>query len=547
MSYSFEQGTPKAGKATVKTEFSSTDPFFSTHTWRTLQVLYGQLLEAPDLPAICSTALQFFLLETGRRGGIILVQKPEEVTPYLTVQWELPDEWSAHIQSQESELHRLAGQVLHSGEPFVPAPRESDSTTPDDLAAILPIQVPSGVQGAMILQGNPCSLQEIHQLMFLAGPVGQALHSRRAMLSDIEPAQKLAPLQALLQSRNTLRALFDSMPAALYIVDRQHKLIAINISCAQRSSKSPKQLVGRLCYQALYQREEPCPECRIGETFSNLRNTTRSGQRMDDSGEVTEWEISTFPILDEKEQVVQVILLEQDVTEKRHLERIIAQSEKLAAVGQLAAGVAHEINNPLAAIVANAQILQRQIPAEDELQESIDLIARAGERAAQVVHNLLDFARKEQYRLTPTDINASIQRSIALIQHELLNRSIQVVFGPGEDLPLILASQDHLFGVWINLLLNAKDAIENDSGEIRVITQRIGNEVHIVIGDNGRGIPPERIKHIFEPFYTTKAPGHGTGLGLSVCHQIISQHGGHIEVNSRVGEGTEFIVVLPIS
>ena len=531
----------------MKTEFSSKDPFFSTHTWRSIQALYGQLLEAPDLPAICSTALQFFLLETGCQGGIILVQKPEESTPYLTVQWELPDEWSALIQNQESELHHLAGQVIRSGEPFVPTAQGSDSLTPDNLAAILPIQEPSGVQGAMILQGNACSSQEIQQLMFLSSPVGQALHSRRATLSDVEPAQKLAPLQALLQSRNTLRALFDSMPAAIYIVDRQYKLIAINISCAQRSGQSPKQLVGRLCYQALYQREAPCPECRIGETFSNLRNTTRSGQRMDDFGEVTEWDISTFPILDEKEQVIQAIVLEQEVTEKRHLERIIAQSEKLAAVGQLAAGVAHEINNPLAAIVANAQILQRQIPAKDELQESVGLIARAGERAAKVVHNLLDFARKEQYRLAPTDTNDSIQRSIALVQHELLIRSIRVIFEPGEDLPLILASQDHLFGVWINLLLNAKDAIDNDSGEIRVSTQRIGNEIHIEIEDNGRGIPSERIEHIFEPFYTTKAPGHGTGLGLSVCHQIISQHGGHIEVNSRVGEGTEFIVVLPIS
>ncbi len=531
----------------MEAEFSPRDPFFSSNTWQTLQILYGQLFEAPNLPAICSTALQFLVRETGRPGGIILVQEPEEAAPYLTVQWELPDEWSAHIQNQDSDLNRLIWQVLRSGEPYVPVAHDSNSGLPDDLAAILPIYEPSGVQGAVILHGEACSLAEIQRVVQLSVPIGQALHIRRTTPTDIAPAQKLAPLQALLQSRNTLRALFDSIPAALYIVDRQYKLIAINMSCAQRSGKSPKQLVGKSCYHTLYQREDPCPECRIRETFASHLDTTRSAQRLEASGEVTEWEISTFPILDEKDQVVQVIVLEQEVTEKRRLEGIIAQSEKLAAVGQLAAGVAHEINNPLTAIVANAQILQRQIPADDELQESIGLIARAGERAAQVVHNLLDFARKEQYHLAPTDINDSIQRSIALVQHEMVNSSIHVIFEPGENLPLILASQDHLFGVWINLLLNAKDAIQTDSGKIRVTTQRTGNEIHVSIADNGRGIPPERIKHIFEPFYTTKAPGHGTGLGLSVCHQIISQHGGHIEVNSQVGKGTEFTVVLPVS
>jgi len=244
---------------------------------------------------------------------------------------------------------------------------------------------------------------------------------------------------------------------------------------------------------------------------------------------------------------VQAILLEQDVTEKHHLEGIIAQSEKLAAVGQLAAGVAHEINNPLTAIIANAQLLQRQLPPGDDMQESVELIAQAGARATQVVRNLLDFARKEEYHLAATDINETVQKALALAQHELLSRSIALDFEPDPDLPPIYASQDHLQGVWLNLLLNAVDAVQDGSGKIKVSTCQVGGEIRVAIADNGKGIPPERLARIFEPFYTTKAPGRGTGLGLSVCHRIVKQYGGHILVHSEVGKGSEFTVVLPIS
>jgi two-component system, NtrC family, sensor kinase len=348
----------------------------------------------------------------------------------------------------------------------------------------------------------------------------------------------------LLRSRNTLRAIFDNIPAAFYIIDRQYRLIAINRSRAQRAGRMPADLVGKRCYQALFERQGPCPGCLVVEIFEAGRSTTRSERRGDGMDETTEWEISTYPILDEDENIIQAILLEQDVTDRRRLEAMMAQSEKLAAVGQLAAGVAHEINNPLTAILANAQMLQRRLPVDDELQESVDLIARAGERASQVVRNLLDFARKEEYRLVLTDVNETIQRAIELVQHELVKRAIHLIFEPDPNLPRLMASRDHLSGVWLNLLLNAIDAIDRD-GTVRVGTRTSAEKVYVTITDSGSGIPPERINRIFEPFYTTKAPGRGTGLGLSVCHRVIRQHGGSIQVNSQEGVGTEFTVELP--
>jgi two-component system NtrC family sensor kinase len=305
--------------------------------------------------------------------------------------------------------------------------------------------------------------------------------------------------------------------------------------------------VGEYCYKALFGRTTPCPECRVQETFQDAITTQRTERRWASTDESSEWDISTYPILSDDGQVTQVILSEQDVSERRRLEAILTQSEKLAAVGQLAAGVAHEINNPLTAIIANAQILHRELPPDHDLQESVDLIARAGARATQVVRNLLDFARKEEYHLGLTDLNDTVDRALELVQHEILARGIKLDFNADPKLPPILASQDHLQSVWLNLLLNAIDSLDKSPGEIVVATRWVSDEIHVSVTDNGKGIPPERLTRIFEPFYTTKKAGRGTGLGLSVTHRIVKQHGGSIRVESQVGAGSTFTVVLPLS
>jgi two-component system NtrC family sensor kinase len=349
----------------------------------------------------------------------------------------------------------------------------------------------------------------------------------------------------LLHSRNVLRALFDSFPDGLYIIDQQYQLTAVNMQRARRAGRHPNLLVGGRCYQILFNRKAPCPECHVLDTLKNGDTSTRTYRDKDMGGEILEWEIYTYPILDSESQVVQAIVLEQDITEKRRLELTLAQSEKLAAMGQWAASLAHEINNPLTAIIANAQLLKREIPPEDDKHELVDLIARAGERANHVVRNMLDLARKEEYMFGPTDINHTIRRSLEFLQHELAARSIHLFLESGEDLPLVNASPDHLQGVWLNLLTNAMDSIDRVSGEISLNTFARENEVYVVVEDNGQGIPPERLAHIFEPFYTTKAPGQGTGLGLPVCQRIIKQHGGRILVESQPGKGTKFTVILP--
>jgi two-component system NtrC family sensor kinase len=379
--------------------------------------------------------------------------------------------------------------------------------------------------------------------------IAQNLYQSRKAQQSQETIDSLQTFQEqLLNSRNTLRALFDSSPTSIYIVDPAYKLIAINMNRADVAERSPKSLVGKLCFTALFQREAPCPGCLVGKTLQTGINTRRTERRWISEESSIELEVSTFPIWDQERQIVQVFLFEEDVTERQQLQASLAQSEKLAAVGQLAAGVAHEINNPLTTILANAQLLQRKLPSQDkDLQEMVGLIIQASDRASQAVRDLLDFARRERYDLTPTDINETIQRTLSLMGHEMGSRSISLRFDPAPDLPAVMASVDHLQGVWLNLLINAIDAIDPGPGTIHIITGRVDDTIQVSVIDNGIGIPPERISRIFEPFYTTKDPGRGTGLGLSVCHQIVTRHGGQILVSSQPDEGTTITVNLPLS
>ena len=274
--------------------------------------------------------------------------------------------------------------------------------------------------------------------------------------------------------------------------------------------------------------------------------TNRTERQWEDLIEPMEWEINTYPIVDESEEVNQVILVEKDMTDKRRLEGFLTQSEKMAAVGELAAGIAHEINNPLTVILANAQLLQRELPPNEDWHELVDLISRAGTRALHAVKGLLNFARKEQFEFVPTDVNETIERSLDMVQHELLTRGIGLTYEPGENLPLLRASPNHLQGVWLNLVMNAMDAMDKEEKHIRVVSYQQGNDVCVSIIDNGQGISSEKLSRIFEPFFTTKDRDRGTGLGLSVCHRVIKQHGGLILVDSQIGEGTTFNVVLPV-
>jgi two-component system NtrC family sensor kinase len=262
-----------------------------------------------------------------------------------------------------------------------------------------------------------------------------------------------------------------------------------------------------------------------------------------------EWDISAYPIPGAKSGSARAVVVWQDRTEERRLENSLMQAGKLAAIGQLAAGVAHEINNPLTAIKANAQMLQMVIPVDDENYEAVELISQASERAEKVVRGLLDFARQAQYDFDPTDVNESILQALNLVSYQLTSTHVNLNLELAENLPKVKASWQHLQSVWLNMLINARDALQEIETERKVdVISRLdstGDYIQVLVEDNGRGMKEAELAHIFEPFYTTKAPGQGTGLGLATSHRIIEQHGGEITVSSQVGTGTTFVVQLP--
>jgi two-component system NtrC family sensor kinase len=261
------------------------------------------------------------------------------------------------------------------------------------------------------------------------------------------------------------------------------------------------------------------------------------------------WEITTVPIREDPSDINRVIVFEEDVTEKWILETNLIQSEKMASIGQLAANVAHEINNPLAAIIANAQLLLRDLDQADEnTMDSLKLIETAGNRAAKIVSNLLESARREKnYEFEEFSLNETIIDAVSMVNFEIKNRSITVKLDLDKEMPDIFAHRNQLKGVWINLIVNAMGAMENQKGVISISTRYDQQEYRIVFADNGKGISPEHQDHVFEPFFTTKEAGKGTGLGLYVSLQVIKEHHGDMQFETKLGKGTKFIVTLPVA
>lgn len=228
------------------------------------------------------------------------------------------------------------------------------------------------------------------------------------------------------------------------------------------------------------------------------------------------------------------------------------QTQKLAALGELAAGLAHEINNPLAVIRQEAEWLGRLLhrapdfPELAEIQDSLKEIVRQVERSREITHSLLNLARKQEPVLQEVDLNRLLESMALLVERETKPRQIELVRHYQADLPRVVTDAPLLRQVVLNLLNNARQAIEGP-GTITLTSRRAGPEhVELAVQDTGRGIPPEHLRDIFLPFFTTKPPGQGTGLGLALCHSIVLKLGGSIGVASRVGEGTTFTVRLPL-
>jgi PAS domain S-box-containing protein len=255
------------------------------------------------------------------------------------------------------------------------------------------------------------------------------------------------------------------------------------------------------------------------------------------------------PLFAESGGIEGVVISARDVTQLKRLEEKLIQSEKLAAMGQMLAGVAHELNNPLTAVLGVTELLRERTDFDDAARRQLDLTHRQARRAARIVQNLLDFSRPAAPQKKIIDLNSILERTLQLHEHALRRSNITVEFHPDPLLPFVVGDASQLIQVFLNLVSNAEYAIREvrESGRMQVRLQRFGDRVGVTVQDDGVGIRADALPKLFDPFYTTKRPGGGTGLGLSICMSIVREHLGTIEVETLPAGGSAFTVFLPVA
>jgi len=377
------------------------------------------------------------------------------------------------------------------------------------------------------------------------------------LLSSIELSEDLATEVALrtreidAQRRFTAR-IIDSLPVGLYVIDREYRIQAWNRKRETGTQGiSRDDVLGRTVFEILHRQ----PRDLLQQEFDQVFKTGRIEEvevATHTGGEPHYYRITKIPMRVEGDEVTHVITIGEDITQSRLVQQQISQTEKLAAMGQLAAGVMHEINNPLATIGACIEALTGRLPSlapavRQNFREYLGIIDSEVERCKSIVDGLLDFSRPKSRAKTEADPNQLVEDALYLVKyHERFNK-IRVLREFAEGLPRIPANAEQLIQVFLDLMLNAVDAMDGD-GTLTVRTLRNpdrADEVMVEIQDTGMGIPREDVAKIFEPFFTTKAPGRGTGLGLSISYSIVAHHRGRILVDSQIGSGSTFRVILP--
>jgi len=354
------------------------------------------------------------------------------------------------------------------------------------------------------------------------------------------------------EQRRFTGLIIDSLPVGMYVIDRDYRIQIWNRKReAGTQGLRRDAVVGRQVFEVLTRQ----PAGQLRADFDRIFRTGEV-QQMDietgAGGQRRYFRITKIPMRLDGEAISHIITIGEDVTDSHQIQQQILQSEKLAAIGQLAAGVMHEINNPLATIGACVAAIEGRLGATagPQVGEYLKVIEREVERCTRIVDGLLDFSRPRPSGRQKglTDLNALVEETLFLLKHHQRFKRLQVVRDLASDLPAVEADREALIQVFMALMLNAVDAMEQ-GGSLTVRTRRNpkrDDEVLAEVEDTGVGMPRSELGKIFEPFYTTKPPGRGTGLGLSICYGIMQEHGGRIEADSEPGRGSVFRVVLPV-
>jgi PAS domain S-box-containing protein len=362
----------------------------------------------------------------------------------------------------------------------------------------------------------------------------------------VDVTEKRALERKVRRQEEFRRHLLESFPDLILVLDLKGEYTFVSKRIAELLGYGPEHLLG----QNVSDVEKTSPE------LAALYQTVATGQSALTSSEYGSlhrdgsWRTMlgmASPLLDAEGRPAGVIISVRDVTTEKKLEQQIIQSERLAAMGQMIGGFAHELNNPLTSILGMAELLQEGVTGEGP-QKQLVILHQQARRAAEIVQNLQYFARPPAPGRSQVNLNELVQRTVQMQAYPLRKSNITVDFLANPDVPAIVADPNQLMQVFLNLLLNAEQAIREgrEKGTIRVRIGRKPDSVWIVFQDDGPGIATENLAHIFDPFFTTKRPGRGTGLGLSICKTVLREHGGNIEAATAPDGGAVFTITLPV-
>src|SRR5690349_9951019 len=403
------------------------------------------------------------------------------------------------------------------------------------------------VQGreVTLLRKDGTSIVCLHSAAAVRDNSGKVVRYQGAVM-DISERREIE--RRLRQQQEFARRLVDNFPDLILVLDTNARYTFVSPRSREILGYEPSEIAALGFGHCVHPDEMPAVRALYYEivaarrTFDSLEVRVRHKQG--------EWRRILFnfsPLSDESGNIEGVVLSGRDVTDLKRLEEQLIQAEKLAAMGQMLAGVAHELNNPLTAVLGVTELLRERAGQDESFTRQLDLTHRQARRAARIVQNLLEFSRPGSAQKKLLDVNNLVERTLQLHEHSLRRNNIEVDFSPDTGLPGIMGDANQLILVFLNLVTNAEQAIREvrESGRLQIRPARSGDRLSITFQDDGIGVRPEALPRLFDPFYTTKRPGGGTGLGLSICMTIIREHGGLIEAEALPAGGSLFTVTLP--
>ena len=362
----------------------------------------------------------------------------------------------------------------------------------------------------------------------------------QVIFRDMTEQRKLE--KKIRESKRNLEAIFDGIQNRLSIQAPDYQILRVNRAVIGKNQTTYHELLGRKCYEAYYGRSVPCEKCPVTVT---IQTQQPASSIMKISEEDITLQISSYPILDEKRHLISIIEYIEDITGEQRLQDQLIQSEKLAGVGVLASGVAHEINNPLSGVIGMAEVAME---AENlpEIKGYLKDILNCGLRIREIVNGLRTYSRiAKQGEQSLIDINEVLEESLKMVR--LATKTTTIEVGKSfQSVDKIEANPGELQQVFTNLVTNAFQAMNGKGGALILSTRSLKDMVEIKVSDNGMGIPQKYINKIFDPFFTTKKIGEGTGLGLNIVYRIVTKYEGTIDVESKEGVGTTFTIKFPI-